>query len=431
MLNIFMKMSVKVTTPSKTGFIGDDRTSLKTPEMSLAKKLDSITSSITLECPRSLDSTTDQPKKDRIVSSASKNASVVKKWRRSSEKGGPTTPHVFSGKKRTPKFEKQKEKIKLPTKFLLGGNINDPLNLNSMNDEEINKALNAETPVSSPLPTPSHRNQKVEVLIPPNINDPLNLNSGEDIDMPLVSPRGIAKKRKKNKRKKSTEPVIGEDNQMQEMQLPEKDFSTELTLKIDTKVKTVIDEIVSPAIPQDSPKPKRKRTTSDPKGIVESEVESPTKGIEKVKMKKTVSVTTSSNKPPNFRSKDTNFSHGNYNRYYGKRNPEEEDDRLRIFQREWFDAKDVLDIGCNIGHVTLSIARDFGPRNITGMDIDSKLISIARKNVRHYMSTEIVNTAKFPVSLPSTHGPIAAPAIKQNSKKFPDNVNFVQVRCKF
>ena len=51
-----------------------------------------------------------------------------------------------------------------------------------------------------------------------------------------------------------------------------------------------------------------------------------------------------------------------------------------------FYGKDVLDIGCNIGHVTFSVARDFGAKSVVGMDIDRKLINIARKNVQHYIN---------------------------------------------
>lgn len=50
--------------------------------------------------------------------------------------------------------------------------------------------------------------------------------------------------------------------------------------------------------------------------------------------------------------------------------------------------KDVLDIGCNSGQLTLLIARDYEPRKIVGIDIDDSLIRIARKNIRHYASTE-------------------------------------------
>ena len=48
--------------------------------------------------------------------------------------------------------------------------------------------------------------------------------------------------------------------------------------------------------------------------------------------------------------------------------------------------KDVLDIGCNAGHLTLLVARDYEPRKIVGIDIDDNLIRMARNNVRHYAS---------------------------------------------
>jgi hypothetical protein len=51
--------------------------------------------------------------------------------------------------------------------------------------------------------------------------------------------------------------------------------------------------------------------------------------------------TTSNNKKNDFK-----FIHGNYNRYYGYRNPENETDtRLGYFKCEWFKDKNVLDIG--------------------------------------------------------------------------------------
>lgn len=65
----------------------------------------------------------------------------------------------------------RKELIIPPTKFLLGGNISDPLNLNSLQDEALDTSENAATPKSSPITTPP----KIEVIIPPNIHDPLHL----------------------------------------------------------------------------------------------------------------------------------------------------------------------------------------------------------------------------------------------------------------
>lgn len=93
----------------------------------------------------------------------------------------------------------------LPTKFLLGGNITDPLNLNSLQDEEINRAMNAVTPKSSPIPTPPRRKGRIEVIIPSNIHDPLNLIDCADdaeYEQQLTSP--VKKGRKKKVKRKRT-----------------------------------------------------------------------------------------------------------------------------------------------------------------------------------------------------------------------------------
>lgn len=106
-----------------------------------------------------------------------------------------------------PPYKRRKKEgaIIPPTKFLLGGNICDPLNLNSMQDEEINRAMNAVTPKSSPLPTPKHKKEIIEVIIPPNICDPLNLtncNDNEEYEKQLISPTKRNSKRRNRKRKR-------------------------------------------------------------------------------------------------------------------------------------------------------------------------------------------------------------------------------------
>ncbi|EAA00336.4 AGAP012087-PA, partial [Anopheles gambiae str. PEST] len=96
----------------------------------------------------------------------------------------------------------RKECIVPPTKFLLGGNISDPLNLNSLQNE----SENAVTPKSSPIPTPPHYKAKIEVIIPPNINDPLHLLDPVDsveYEMQLCSPMK-RKQRPRNKRKRKS-----------------------------------------------------------------------------------------------------------------------------------------------------------------------------------------------------------------------------------
>jgi len=171
---------------------------------------------------------------------------------------------------RRPSFSKRKKKDNIvpPTKFLLGGNITDPLNLGSLEDEEVNRLLNQATPKSSPLPTPWHKMQ-VEVLIPPNINDPLNLNAGsdnDDLELNLISPR-IRKSRKHKKRKKhgsgdamespDEEPEAGKGGSKDNVPTVNIDESPKLHwLKVGEdspkfqKLKRVDDKIVSPVVKQ-------------------------------------------------------------------------------------------------------------------------------------------------------------------------------------
>lgn len=94
----------------------------------------------------------------------------------------------------------RKDIIVPPTKFLLGGNISDPLNLNSLQDEAL-VSMSAVTPKSSPITTPP----KVEVIIPPNIYDPLHLLDPVDsieYEKRLVSPVKNRRLNKQRSRKK-------------------------------------------------------------------------------------------------------------------------------------------------------------------------------------------------------------------------------------
>ncbi|XP_014468010.1 PREDICTED: 7SK snRNA methylphosphate capping enzyme-like [Dinoponera quadriceps] len=378
-----------------------------------------------------------------------------------------------------------------PTKFLLGGNIHDPLNLNSMQDEEVNRAMNAVTPKSSPLPTPKHKKETIDVF-PPNIEDPLRLRyDSEEYEQQCVCcPLRKASKRRNKKRKRacssSTKEEITsetmEDKRLKEsgeelckivesstenpgeriqpmdsetaqdknstenkMESPQKDKSKGNVGKIGNKLeredknklrlkgleepkdkrlrKDTKDKIVSPVIPQPGAwKPRAQHRPSQDK---------------KKKHQQQAM--------PNFRQKDARYQYGNYNRYYGYRNPHYEmDPRLKAFsgRKELFLQKDILDIGCNIGHITLSVARDFGAKSVTGIDIDRTLINIARKNVKHYVncvqspasneeSDRRVSDSDanfFPKSLPINYGPIDIPGFTKHKQDmvFPYNVTFVQ-----
>ncbi|XP_060529360.1 probable RNA methyltransferase Y17G7B.18 isoform X2 [Cylas formicarius] len=361
--------------------------------------------------------------------------------------------HDRSSRKRSKSFSGcgilMNAKPVLPTKFLLGGNINDPLNLNSLQDEEINRAMNAVTPKSSPVPTPPRRKMPIDVIIPPNMPDPLHLidcENDEEYEQQLCSPVKKGRKKRLKKRRTisaSTECLDADASGNSEARTPEastdsakipedpvcadvrpktcrnllinlgKDKKERPKRKSEEgphpvkKFKNSMDKIVSPVIPQPGAWPKRSNS---------------------VKWAKPRQNKIRDEQMPIFKEKNKKFQYGNYDRYYGYRNPNNEvDHRLRVFSHHpyLFENKDILDIGCNIGHVTLSVARDFGARNITGIDIDPRLINIARKNVKHYVKTsenspnntpEAKNTQIKSSRFHDTH----------KGRGFPNNVTFKQ-----
>lgn len=144
------------------------------------------------------------------------------------------------------------------------------------------------------------------------------------------------------------------------------------------------------------------------------------------------------------------------------------DVRLKIFQRNLhlFKNKDVLDIGCNVGLMTLAVAKLLSPKSIVGVDIDRKLINLARNKLKKYvavpsnlaegdLAAETVKrhrTECFPMSFPICYGNLSAsfqkiqkkvqtpqtlvstPQTPQNevqSPRIPENVSFEEVSRRF
>ncbi|XP_043933279.1 7SK snRNA methylphosphate capping enzyme [Protopterus annectens] len=343
----------------------------------------------------------------------------------------------------------------LPSKFLLGGNIFDPLNLNSLLDEEVNRKLNAETPKSSPLPV--RNRDPVEILIPKDITDPLNLNSGDgDI---LVSPLKLGRKRHRHRHHTSFADVTV----VNKIPAPLGVSAVEIHNSAPTgsgniigiptvegpqpyELNTVIncrDEIVSPILPSEqaavgqgsSRHRKRRRTPSKSESGAQGTVDAENNKNQLLKPKGKPSFQ-HQHSHPEFKSNQKKFQYGNYSQYYGYRNPaRSEDQRLKVMNADWFEGKRVLDLGCNVGHVTLGIAKNCKPSHIVGIDIDGGLIYAAKRNIRHYLSEEMMcsqeeGSAKrhFPVSMTVSRGPIAAPPVPLQSSgcEFPNNITFIQ-----
>lgn len=407
---------------------------------------------------------------------------------------------IFSvGKFFLPDKRPRKECIIPPTKFLLGGNISDPLNLNSLQNE----SENATTPKSSPIPTPPHYKAKIDVIIPPNINDPLHLLDPVDsveYELQLCSPlKKKSKPRHRKKRKSAKDKSFDNNtsgNKSDNLNHSREDsFNTDGELIVDAKetddekisteaaiviteceaAKTkserekairdlklelgeggrkrrlsesislnknktrrvdAMDKIVSPVIPQPGawkrphwnvPRgPGRTRLLSSTS--VSEDVVSPTEdkilsdiligtNNDELKIEKSavnhmemvphseqptedlscLPSTSAAMEPessgtlfveePKTQKQYAPHQYGNYDRYYGYRNLNEFIDvRLKVFMRDSriFRDKDILDIGCNVGLMTIAVAKMLNPKTITGIDIDKNLIQKARRNLAMY-----------------------------------------------
>ncbi len=92
---------------------------------------------------------------------------------------------------------------------------------------------------------------------------------------------------------------------------------------------------------------------------------------------------------PNFakmeRKKRERDVYGNYKNYYGsQRRPAGCDRRLECLSGELFAGRDVLDVGCNEGVVSLSVWARFAPRTLIGLDLDESLLAKARRHCDDY-----------------------------------------------
>ena len=362
--------------------------------------------------------------------------------RRSSDKC-PAGAVAFSSRRRggrMGRYHALRERIVLPTRFLLGGNITDPLNLNSLCDDEVNRSMNQTTPISSPVPIPMHR-LEVQVLVPVNSADPLNLNAEDgdnSTEMKAPSlPRSVFRKRRKRNRRRKRNVAEGqgqlgeqvsldkssetEVRSIEEMQLdrPADDTGAECL----SRHKRVIDHIVSPVIPQRTSKWKRRRTASESRTetVAEDHLGETLGGI---KVEKTLTRhkrrhlsmhVVGPHVPLHFRAKDRKFSRGNYSGN-GTVLGHYEDHRLAYFSKEMFSGKDVLDVGCGVGHVSLCIARDFGARRVVGLDIDRKAVDTAVKNKQHFASAMLPDIGRFPVAVRGRLGPLVAPQLLMSSE---------------
>lgn len=342
---------------------------------------------------------------------------------------------------------RRKDDFEPPTVFKLGGNIHDPLNLNGINAGGTNGQA---TPISSPFPSPFPQpsKEKVEVLIPPNICDPLNLSCPEALnESDLISPTNFIHKRNK-RRRTSSENEINEQRQKLEIKSNFHDKSRDdsfLTRRNVSNLNRLNRDKFNNSERKISPAGSKQniarfsRNNSQSNANRHHNKDGNKKGDRQVTSTATVAehcppeASTSTGKPKNNKER---FRFGNYNRYYGYRNTQHCDKRLELFPKDLIEGKDVLDVGCNIGHITLALARDYAPRKIVGIDIDPGLIEVAKKNIRHYITEFVVQEEEMPISMPLLYGTLAnMPKQKEQEEGqgpsreevFPNNVFFIAI----
>ncbi|KAJ1967330.1 hypothetical protein IWQ62_001931 [Dispira parvispora] len=160
------------------------------------------------------------------------------------------------------------------------------------------------------------------------------------------------------------------------------------------------------------PVPKRPRTTPP----------SPTFTVGKATPEKTKRPSSLVSTPKDNSKPLSSLIHGNYSNYYGYRHQgdathgRELDPRLMTLEPDWVTGKRVLDIGCNAGFVTTSLALNFHPLWAVGVDIDENLVQKAKRHLNFVYSLQPpheltdgqppVTGSYFPISMPLLYGNI-------------------------
>jgi len=359
---------------------------------------------------------------------------------------------------------RRRSKIKLPTRFLLGGTISDPLNLQGLQKESDRQSSVHSFETNSQVSL-SKRSRRIGFPNIADASDPLNLKnisgeereSSEDCMTSMEIRKNTDSKNhcqvlhtlphhKTEDRSKQRLLCLNSSAEVKEKMSPRNNSATSCnrsphcinncnidevpvvaTCKIASNISdhfssdcsdvealasthssksTSREKIVSPVVPQFSHYRARKRQRRSAHAD-----------------KETVPFASRSHK--SCKKSKEKFPCGNYVGYYGYRNVDRvEDPRLKLLPKELFEGKDVLDIGCNAGIVTIAVASTYLPKSILGIDVDQRLIGLAKRNVRRYMDEN-----SYPLCLKTAFGPIATSLMPSSEcSAFPHNILFQVVK---
>eukprot|EP01080_Neovahlkampfia_damariscottae_P005034 gene5034-8631_t len=85
------------------------------------------------------------------------------------------------------------------------------------------------------------------------------------------------------------------------------------------------------------------------------------------------------------------YEYGNYDDYYRFRNNIDSYYRINLFRdnKDFFEKKQILDIGCNSGELSLQIAKNIEVKKYLGIDIDEYLIQKAHENKERIIAAQL------------------------------------------
>ena len=102
---------------------------------------------------------------------------------------------------------------------------------------------------------------------------------------------------------------------------------------------------------------------------------------------------------------DKNYIFGNYSNFYYNRYLDNFKENIQSqISSTWFKDKVCLDIGCNIGTLTMRIAQEFKPKMIIGIDIDSVFFMYFDSNISNINTGKVIAVNVINVGF-IVHGP--------------------------
>lgn len=266
------------------------------------------------------------------------------------------------------------------TKFAQGGSISDPLNLNGLMKERNVATKRA-------IETPHRSDNVVNLILRPNIKDPLNLEGTYDLDNANLLTSSETPKKRSKVTKDDLELQLNSNANLTRAAFEEikKNISKRrrahsfTVASSSTSAAHIVSHFNRQKSAPDSSMVFKESVVCASGGVVDEICVGEMKVVcvvkeenfgedlkdkekEKDKERKTVKI---DEKPPveigaseksvavannnvKFDKNGFRFRFGNYNRYYGYRNPANESDaRLVYLRQDWFASKAVLDIGKN------------------------------------------------------------------------------------